>query len=127
MNATYAQGNPAAFKIPRRDIVLYFVLTLVTCGLWGIFWFCTLTDDSNRVSGHPEAMNGVVNLLLVIVTCGLWGLYWAYTVGNRIDEAKAARGIAVSGTGAIYLILFLIGCGWIAELMMQSELNKLAG
>ena len=113
-------------QIPKRNTALYFLLSIVTCGLWGIYWFCTLTDDSNKVSGHPDKMNGVICLLLTIFTCGIYALIWAYDMGSKIDEAKNRRGMAASGTGGIYLILYLIGCGWIAQLMMQSELNKLA-
>ena len=112
--------------IQQRNIVAYVLLTIVTCGLFGIYWFITLTDDANKISGHPEKMNGVVSLLLAIVTCGIWYLVWAYNLGKAIDEAKTNRGLPASGAGGIYLILTLVGCGFIAEIMAQSELNKLA-
>ena len=117
---------PSAPAIQQRNIVLYVILTLVTCGLFGIYWFCTLNDDTNAVSGHPEAPSGVVALLLTIVTCGIYGLFWYYNMGTRIDEAKAKRGMAGGSSGALYLVLALLGLGFVAEIMLQSELNKLA-
>lgn len=115
-----------ADKIQKRNIALYFILTLVTCGIFGIYWFCTLNDDTNKVSGHPEAASGVVALLLSVVTCGIYGLFWMYNMGTRIDEAKAKRGQPGGSSGALYLILAILGLGFISELILQNELNKLA-
>ena len=117
---------PTTPTIQKRNIVLYIILTFVTCGLFGIYWFCTLNDDTNKVSGHPEAMNGVVALLLSIVTCGIFTLIWMYQMGTRIDEAKTKRGMPSGNAGPMYLILTLAGCGFVAEVILQSELNKLA-
>lgn len=112
--------------IQQRSIALYLILTLVTCGLFGIYWFCTLNDDTNLVSNHPEAPNGIVALLLSIITCGIYGLFWMYAMGQRIDEAKAARGFPGGSSGPLYLILAILGLGFIPYIIQQSELNRLA-
>ncbi len=119
MDATYG-------TIQKRNIAVYFILSIVTCGIFGLYWFCTLNDDTNKISGHPEAMGGVAALLLSIVTCGIYSLFWAYNMGTRIDEVKAKRGMPGGDTGTLYLILAVFGLAWVAELLLQSELNKLA-
>ncbi len=112
--------------IPKRNIAIYFILSIVTCGIFGLYWFCTLNDDTNKISGHPEAMGGVAVLLLTILTCGIYSLFWMYNMGTRIDEAKAKRGLPGGNSGTLYLILTVFGLAWVAELLLQSELNKLA-
>ena len=112
--------------IQKRNIALYVVLSIVTCGLFGLYWFCTLNDDTNKVSGHPEAVGGIVAILLTIVTCGIYSLFWMYNMGARIDEAKVKRGMSGGNTSTLYLVLTLFGLAWIAEIMLQIELNKLA-
>jgi hypothetical protein len=112
--------------IQKRNIALYIVLSIVTCGLFGLYWFCTLNDDTNKVSGHPEAVGGVVVILLTIVTCGIYSLFWMYNMGTRIDEAKVKRGMPGGSTGTLYLVLTIFGLAWVAEIMLQIELNKLA-
>ena len=112
--------------IKKRNIAVYFILSIVTCGIFGLYWFCTLNDDTNRISGHPEAMGGVAALLLSIVTCGIYSLFWSYNMGTRIDEAKASRGLPSGNTGTLYLILAIFGLAWVAELLLQGDLNKLA-
>ncbi|MBR4652475.1 MAG: DUF4234 domain-containing protein [Kiritimatiellae bacterium] len=112
--------------IQKRNTALYFILSIITCGIFGLYWFCTVNDDTNKVSGHPEATGGVAALLLTILTCGIYGLFWTYNMGTRIDEAKVKRGLPSGNLGMLYLILSLVGFGWVAQILMQSELNKLA-
>ena len=56
----------------------------------------------------------------------LSSLIWMYQMGTRIDEAKTKRGMPSGNAGTMYLILTLAGCGFVAEVILQSELNKLA-
>ena len=110
----------------REDIALYFILSIVTCGLFGLYWFCTLNDDTNKVSGHPEAIGGVLAIILTLVTCGIYGFVWMYNMGSRIDEAKAKRGMPDGNSAVLYLILMVFGLAWVSEILLQGELNKLA-
>ena len=105
--------------IERRNIAVCIVLTLVTCGIYGIYWIVCLTNDVNGTSG------GMV-VLLTIVTCGIYGIYWAYKQGEKLDFTKNNRGIPSSNSGVLYLILQIFGFGIIAYALMQNELNKLA-
>ena len=88
-----------------------------------------LTDDANTLLPDNKGLNntsGGVAFLLSLVTCGIYGLYWAYKQGEKIDEAKTARGIMSSNSGIIYLLLTIFGFGIIAEALMQNELNSMA-
>lgn len=116
--------------IQQKNIALCIILSLVTCGIYGLIWFIKLTDDTNTVTppnpaGKPYTSGGIA-LLLMIVTCNVYGLYWAYKQGEKLDNAKAARGMATSSQGVIYLILELFGLGVVAWAMMQSQLNEMA-
>lgn len=112
--------------IERRNIAVCIVLTLVTCGIYGIYWIVCLTDDVNTVSGDVNGTSGGMVVLLTIVTCGIYGIYWAYKQGEKLDFTKNNRGIPSSNSGVLYLILQIFGFGIIAYALMQNELNKLA-
>ena len=114
--------------IQQRNIALCIILSIVTCGIYGIIWFIKLTDETNMVTppnpaGKPYTSGGVA-LLLMIVTCDIYGLYWAYKQGEKLDNAKAARGLPTSNQGVVYLILqlFIPVVGWA---LMQSQLNEM--
>lgn len=112
----------------QRNIALSIVLTVVTCGIYGIYWFITLTNDANNASGHAQdGTSGGVAFLLSLVTCGIYGYYWAYKMGEKINEAKAMRNMpADSNAGILYLILNIFGLGIITYALAQNELNKMA-
>lgn len=112
--------------IERRNIAVCIVLTLVTCGIYGIYWIVCLTNDVNTVSGDVNGTSGGMVVVLTIVTCGIYGIYWAYKQGEKLDFTKNNRGIPSSNSGVLYLILQIFGFGIIAYALMQNELNKLA-
>ena len=124
MNSYLFQGE--FVMIERRNIAVCIVLTLVTCGIYGIYWIVCLTNDVNTVSGDVNGTSGGMVVLLTIVTCGIYGIYWAYKQGEKLDFTKNNRGIPSSNSGVLYLILQIFGFGIIAYALMQNELNKLA-
>ncbi len=111
-------------KIQERNIVVSIILSIVTCGIYGLYWFVCLTNDVNTVS-EEQGTSGAMAVLFTIITCGIYGLYWAYKCGEKIDIAKQKRGIPASNGGVLYLILFIFG-GIIAYALIQNELNVLS-
>lgn len=109
----------------QRSIPLYIILSIVTCGIFGLVWFVMITNDLNQLEGNPQATSGGLSLLLTIVTCGIYGLYWAFKCGEKIDNIKSSRGIASSNSGILYLILYLVTGGIISYALIQNELNNL--
>lgn len=112
--------------IQRREIAMCIILSIVTCGIYGIYWFICLTDDTNLVSKRTEDTSGVIAFLLSLVTCNIYGLYWAYKQGEKIDEAKTDRGIPSNNSSIAYLLLCLFGFSIVAYALMQNDLNKMA-
>ena len=68
--------------VQKRDIVTCILLSIVTCGIYGIIWFIGLTDDVGRLSGDSE-FTGTKYFLLTLVTCGIFGYVWAYKLGKN--------------------------------------------
>lgn len=111
--------------IQERNVAVCIILSIITCGIYGIYWFICLSDDANTASNTIGTTGGIA-FLLSLVTCGIYSFYWAFKQGEKIDAAKQSRGIMSSNTGVLYLILCIIGCSIIALALMQNELNKLA-
>lgn len=111
--------------VQQRNIAVCIILSIVTCGIYGIYWFICLTDDANTVSGQQGTSGGMA-FLLTLVTCGIYSFYWMYKQGDKLDDAKNARGMAAGNSGIIYLILSIFGFGIVAYALMQDSINKLA-
>lgn len=111
----------------KRNIAVCIILSIVTCGIYGIYWFIVMTNDANTASEHTNDTSGGVAFLLTLVTCGIYGLYWSYKMGEKLTEAKTKRGMPVGSNLSIaYLLLSLFGFSIITYALAQNELNQLA-
>ncbi len=112
--------------IQKRSIAACIVLSIFTCGIYGLYWFVVLTDDTNRMLENAQnETSGGMALLFTIITCGIYGLYWMYKEGEKIDRIKTSRGIPSGNSGILYLILGLVGFSIISYALIQNELNNL--
>ncbi len=110
----------------NRNIALSIVLYIITCGIYGIYWFIVLTDEINREKPEYAAdLSGVACFLLSLVTCNLFGIYWAYKIGEKLDTIKYERQIPTGHeSNILYLVLELIGFNIIVLALAQNEMNR---
>ena len=106
----------------KRSIAGCIILTLVTFGIYGIYWFVKLTNETNRLAPEEATMSGGLSILASIFTFGIYGLYWAYKLGKKIDIISGKE----RNTGVIYLLISMFGFGIIAHALAQDELNHAA-
>lgn len=112
--------------IEQRNLALCIILSIITCGIYGLYWIYTMTEDVNRLSGNPNATSGGIVILLGIVTCGIYIWYWLYKQGDTLDQIKTQRGVPSSNSGILYLILGIVGLSIVSYALIQNELNNLA-
>ena len=113
-------------KIEKRDIALAIVLTIITCGIYGIYWFIKLTDDVKAASGDDSLQSGGVAFLLTLITCGIYGFFWAYKMGKAMVEAKTKNGLNGDDNSILYVILEIFGLGIVTFCLIQNDLNSIA-
>ena len=114
-------NNDAIRNIQKRDLVKAIILSIVTCGIYGIYWFVKLTDELNAMTNHQHETSGGMCFLLSIVTCGIYTYYWAYKMGVK----KAAREGNTTGSSPIlYIALTFFGLGIVAYALIQDAMNK---
>ena len=111
--------------IQQRNIAVCIILSIVTCGIYGLYWLVCLTNDTNTAAGTTDGTSGGMVLLLTIVTCNIYSLYWGYKQGEKIDMAKQKKGMPSSNSNVLYLLLCLF-VPVVAWALMQNELNNLA-
>lgn len=118
----------APYKAPitGRSIAKCLILTIVTFGLYGIYWFVKLVDDLNVAAQTPEESGGVTVFLLGLVTCGIYIFYWYYKAGDKVNKVKALSGQPSGDSAILYLLLGIFGLGIVNYVLIQSELNKVA-
>ncbi|MBR1472098.1 MAG: DUF4234 domain-containing protein [Lachnospiraceae bacterium] len=111
-------------QIQKRDIVISIVLSFVTCGIYSIYWYYKLVEESDVFTGHQDGQSAGVVVLLHFVTCGIYTFIWMYQCGERIDRRNAAMGLPASNNAIIYLLLALTGFMIVDLALLQNEINK---
>ena len=109
----------------QRNIATSVILSIVTCGIYALYWMVCITDDSNALSQAPNPTSGVTAVILSIVTCGLYSIYWAYKMGERLDAAASQRNQPTQNRSVLYLVLQVVGLGLIGTILMQSAINDI--
>ena len=99
----------------QRNIVVCILLSLVTCGIYGIYWMIVLNDETNALSGRQGTSGGLVFL---------FSLIWMYQMGNAVETLHDQHGEPRGSAPVVYLLLSLFGLGIVAYALLQNELNK---
>ncbi len=107
-------------QIKNRSIPMCVILSIVTVGIYGIYWFIVMTNESNALAPKNATTSGGKAFLLTIVTLGIYSIYWNYKLGAKVDEMKGTE----SNTAILYLIIGLVGFSIINCCLAQSEINK---
>ena len=117
-----------------RSIVMYILLSLVTCGIYSYWFLYTMAQDANVVcAGDGKSTPGLVQfILLSFVTCGIYGWFWYYSLANRLAENAPRYGMTFTENGTTVLMWLIVGallCGigpFIAMNILITNMNRLA-
>ena len=108
----------------KRNPALAFIFTLLSFGIYGIYWVVQLNNDIQWLAQPEKPVSGGMVILLTIVTFGIYGIYWAYKMGVQLDTACTTYGYPTQSRGILYLVLYVVGLGAVAWILMQSTLNS---
>ncbi|MBQ6460815.1 DUF4234 domain-containing protein [Candidatus Saccharibacteria bacterium] len=98
--------------IQKRDIVVVYLLSIITFGIYSIYWEVKTKEEINSLGADiPTAW------LLIIPIANIYWLY-KYAEGFSTKVKKDNNGI-------LWFILFWL-IGIIMPAIVQSELNKIA-
>ena len=108
-------------NVAKRELVKAIILSIVTCGIYGIYWFIKLTDEMNAMTENTVDTSGGMAFLLTLITCGIYGYYWAYKMGQKKDYLMGQQS---GSSGILYLVLMLFGLGIVVYALAQDGINK---
>lgn len=121
MNQGYSAPTGAAMMSMAplktdRNIFLYILLTLVTCGIYGYYFIYKLAQDVNvACDGDGESTPGLLMFVLLSwITCGIYAYYWYYKLANRLAKNAPRYGMQFQENGTTVLMWIIFGmllCG----------------
>ena len=110
--------------IEKRSIGLGILFTILTCGIYGLYWLVKITDEAAELSGDKSMSGGTV-LLLTIITCGIYTYFWSYKIGKIMYKAQERDGKTPTDNSILYLILAIFGLPIVSYCIIQSEINDI--
>ncbi len=111
-----------------RSVVSVLLLSLLTCGLYYIYWVYTTSRDIQAYLREPD-IPPVVELLLTFFTAGLYLFYWDWKTAQQIARMQAGLGLPVRDNSLLFLVFDVLGAGPIyglgivVPLIQQNDLN----
>ena len=101
--------------VENKNIGVAIILSIVTCGIYGIIWLINMVNDVNKVCNDDKSnQSGGTVFLLTLVTCGIYGMIWFYQAGKRMFEAGKKHGVQISDNSTLYLVLAIFGLSIVA-------------
>lgn len=117
-----------------RNIVMYILLNIVTCGIYSWYFIYKLAQDVNEMckdDGQNTPGLGMF-ILLSLVTCNFYAYYWYYQLGNRLQANGPTYGMNIQENGTTILLWCIVGlvlCGigpYIAMHLIIKNTNAMA-
>lgn len=102
----------------KRSIVVMIILSIITFGIYTIYWQCSFQNQLKKVTG--KGFGGFGHFVMCLVTFGIYSIYWNYAAGKRLAAAGAKEDRAI-----LYLILTFVGFSWLNMFLMQSQANNI--
>lgn len=109
--------------VNQKNIVVSLILSIVTCGIYGLYWIVKVTDDSIALS-EEKGTQGITVLFLTIITIGIYGIFWAYAINKRLNKIEQKKEITSKNHGILYIIFYILGVV-ITLALIQSRINKI--
>ena len=108
-----------------HSVAVGIILSLVTCGLYNIYWNRREFEAMNELLGREEYRFWYW-LGLTIITCGIFHIYYEYKMGGDLLKILRAKGHDPNPNLPILgLVLSCLGLTIVADAVYQHEINAL--
>lgn len=108
--------------INKRKIGLYILLSIITFGIYQIYWQYLLVKNIRTIKKDVSSCTGE---MLCLVFVPFYSLYWWFTRGKIVKDKFTEYGYSAIGNEMAYLILGIFGLVIVSMAIMQYDFNSL--
>ena len=109
-------------QINKRSIGMCILLSIITCGIYYIYWMYLLVKNTRSIQKNTDKCTGE---MLCLIFVPFYSLYWWYTRGEKVRQGFAEHDCNATGGGVLYLVLAILGLSIVSAAIMQSNFNSL--
>jgi hypothetical protein len=105
------EGRMEAYMIKRRRLAGFVILSIITFGIYGLYWIYCLARDVNILcEGDGRRTSGLLKyMLLGIITLGIYDFAWLYMLTERLQDNAPRYGLTFKESGALVLLWYIPG------------------
>ncbi len=104
---------PAKQLKTNKGLLKYILLSIITCGIYGLVVMSSVSSDINIVASRYDGKKTMHYCLLTFVvapiTFGIAGLVWSHRISNRIGAELKRRGIAYNFSASDFWLWNVLG------------------
>lgn len=103
----------------NRNIVLCVVFSIITCGIYALYWMVKMNSEISDMAGEENKTSGALLIVLSIITCGIYMIYWNFKMGKCVNKITGA-----DNNHIIYLVLSIVELSIVNLILMQNTINS---
>ena len=120
------QSGENPYGIEIRDSTMTWILSLVTCGIWGIIWYYKIQEELGQWSRGRIEVNPTNSVLAITLGgCVIVPPFLSLNgTGERVAQAQQMAGLPVQASGMmtiLFAFLFSYHIKWLTD-----QLNEIA-
>lgn len=122
--SNYGQGGSGRYfeyLQEDRSLLMYILLSIVTCGIYGYYFLYKMAHDVNiACAGDGDNTTGLIGfIVLSFFTCGIYSWVWYYKIGNRLQANAPRYGMNFQENGTTILMWLIFGTWlcWIGNII----------
>ena len=108
--------------INKRNIGTSILLSIVTFGIYLIYWEYLLVKNVRAIKKDNSSCTGE---MLCLIFVPFYSIYWWFTRGKLVKDEFASHGYTATGNEIAYLVLGLFGLVIVSMAIMQNDFNSL--
>lgn len=128
VHTTAASGDSRLipWSVKEKSLLLYVILSIVTCGIWQWYWIYAMAKDVNELAAaqnKPQGCDPLVALLLSIVSCNLYTIYFFWKEGKVIASLDYPK-YRTSDDSTVMAIVSIFA-PVVSSVILQNDLNDI--
>lgn len=117
-------------RVYKRSVVLSIIYTVITFGIYGMFWQFEITKETNGICDDDSGFSPFWVIFFTLITFGIYGVYWGYKIGKKQNKYYYEHFKLETSYSVIYLALLLVNfllplLSLVCYAIMQAKINEL--
>ena len=108
----------------NRSIATVIILSIVTCGIYGLYWTYVTAQELENEIGQPLKMSPIILLLLCLCLGVVGYVLFGMVMNEALNKVRENKGLPPVDNQVIYMVLGFV-FPLILMVLVQSEINKL--